>query len=136
EALRLAETEEMLGHRQFLHPRRRGLLAVEGQLVQVDGRRAPVVGPQVKVVVEHRGTGWPCQPARRISVTPSRIVVSTQTTRGSLTSLSLNALIAAAASLRGPALSKTALSKTLPPCRVLSATINPCGASMGSAASK
>ena len=56
QGLRLAETEEVLGDGQFLHPGRLGLLAVGLQLVEVQGRRTLVVRPQVEVVVEHRGT--------------------------------------------------------------------------------
>ena len=67
-----------------------GPLAVGGDLLEGQRRRPVVVGPQVEVVVEHPG-GPAGQPARRTIVTPSRIVVSTHTTRGSATSLSLNA---------------------------------------------
>ena len=99
QGLRLAESEQVLGDGQLLHPGRLGLLAVRLQLVEIQGRRTLVVRPKVEVVVEHRGPGT-SQPAWRISVTPSRMVVSTQTTRGSLTTLSLKARKAVADSLR------------------------------------
>ena len=89
----LAEAEEVLGHRQLGHACRLGAGAVVGQLLEPQRRLVLRVGPEVEVVVEHGGRVpvRPGQPARRIRVTPSLMVVSTQTTRGSLTTLSLKA---------------------------------------------
>ena len=49
----LAEAEEMLGHRQLLHPGRLGPLAIVGQLLHPQRSLVLAVGPEMEVVVEH-----------------------------------------------------------------------------------
>ena len=113
-----AKAEQVLGERDLGHA---GLLrpsAVRGHLLE----------PQRHVAAGRAATGGggsrapparPLSAGPRISVTPSRTVVCTHTTRGSSTTLSLNARRARClvGSLREV--------RTRPPYRVLSTTISP-----------